>query len=244
MPDIQTGLKSGMALLGGKKSAKQSNQMSAEARAAYGQVKGIGDKQAAFADAEMERYDTSFRPIEDQIVTEAQAGPDYEGAMGRSNADVAQSFDKAQGINERNMQRYGIDPSSGRYGAQRDQYATNRALAEVGGRNQARAQEDDKSWARRLTALDIGKGNRGDAINAMGSAAGNYQNYATGMQSQANQAANSASKGVQTFGGQLDKIGSWAADTMTSNSNSGYSDETNPNYVDEINAEAAASYSY
>jgi hypothetical protein len=61
-----------------------------------------------------------------------------EQAAGEASADVLTSFENAENANRRNLARYGVDPSSGRYQAQESTMARARARAEAGAKTQAR----------------------------------------------------------------------------------------------------------
>lgn len=95
-------------------------------------------------------------PIQEGIVDLAMQGPDYEGAMARSDADVAQSYGIARGTSDRNRRRYGVNPASGREAAESRRFSNSEALARVGGRGKARLVEDDKDWARKIAAYGTG----------------------------------------------------------------------------------------
>jgi hypothetical protein len=95
-------------------------------------------------------------PVQEGIVDRANAGPDIEGAMKRSDADVSQSYGLARETNRRNNQRYGVNPSSGRQSSESRKLGNAEALTRTFGRNKARLQEDDRDWARKIAAIGTG----------------------------------------------------------------------------------------
>jgi len=100
-------------------------------------------------------------PVQESIVNLAMEGPDYEGAMARSDADVSQSYGLTRAQERRRRQRYGVNPSAGSAMAEEGRMGHREALSRVQGRNRARMQEDDLDWARKIAAY--GTGNYGMA---------------------------------------------------------------------------------
>ena len=95
-------------------------------------------------------------PVQEGIIERANAGPDFEGAAARSDADVSQSFGLAREAENRRQQRYGINPASGRSTESNVRSGNSEALARAHGRNRSRLQEDDRDWARKIAALGTG----------------------------------------------------------------------------------------
>jgi hypothetical protein len=95
-------------------------------------------------------------PVQEGLVERAMEGPDFEGAMARSDADVAQAYGLQRDQMQRYNQRYGVNPSSGRQAWTNLRVGNAEALARVHGRNRARLQEDDRDWARKVAALGTG----------------------------------------------------------------------------------------
>ena len=95
-------------------------------------------------------------PVQEGIIERANAGPDFEGAAARSDADVSQSFGLAREQETRRQQRYGVNPASGRASETNVRSGNQEALARAQGRNRSRLQEDDRDWARKIAALGTG----------------------------------------------------------------------------------------
>jgi hypothetical protein len=195
-----------VAAVGVISSSNSANAANATAKDGMKMQKNIAGRQLDMADEQYDRYLDLYGDLEKGIVYEAQKGVDYEEAVGTASADVAQAFDKSHEIAKRDLTRYGMDPSSGRFAELESDYTNNRALAEVGARNMARQQVDDESWAKQLTAMNLGKGLPSDAANMMNSAASGYGNYTAQMNNMANQYSQSASKGMQAFGSSMNNV--------------------------------------
>lgn len=196
----------GASLYGAVSSANAADEANSIARRSADLQAQIAMREQDRADEQWKRYKDIFSPVEDQIVAEAMQGPRYGLAEGRASADVAQAFDKSNAIAQRTATRYGLDPSSGRFADVMAKGNNLRGLAEVDAMNRSRMAEDDKAWAKKLTSIEIGKGLPAQSAALMNSAAAGYGNTANNMYGLANQYANSASKGMQSFGNQLSKI--------------------------------------
>ena len=86
-----------------------------------------------------------------------------EQAASRAAEDVATAFDRAGAASRRNLQRFGVDPTSGRFVGQENAVAIQRAEAEAGSRNQARRTEEDRARALLRDVSDIGRSAIGEA---------------------------------------------------------------------------------
>ena len=104
-------------------------------------------------------YLDEIRPIEQQMAEEAQPQYDYVTSLAAADADQAQQ--RAIDITERNLQRAGIDPNSGRWQAEINQ---NFAGTRAGMINAARERERTTSFDKK--ALVTGRG----AVNRNGNA--------------------------------------------------------------------------
>lgn len=149
---------------------------------------------------------TTFRPMEQAIVADAQnydsVGKTNE-AVGKAQADVNAGFSNAQGQQQRNMSRMGINPSSGRSMAMQNQNGIAQASALAGASSQARDKIEVQGYARKMDAANLGRNlasnqatSAGVALNAGNSAVNNAGNTLT----QANQAAAQMAGGFTTAG--------------------------------------------
>jgi hypothetical protein len=166
MPDIITGA-TAFSAISGAKSAKKSRKIDqqgvdiARERDAYN--KDIVEDQNRFTREDREYYDTRrtreeglLDPIQEGLVERAAAGPDYEGAISRSDADVEQAYGLTRAEEQRRMDRYGINPASGKASSISRRVGNAKALAKVYGRSKARRDEDDRDWARKIAVLGTG----------------------------------------------------------------------------------------
>ena len=177
------------------------------------------------AETELERYNQTFRPIEQSIAQEALTF-DTEGkkaqAAGEAIADVTQGFSAARDQGMRQMQRMGVNPNDGRSAALQTQTNAAQALAQAQAANSARKQVETQGWARRMDAAGLGRGvvsnqatqasmaaqlgnsalnasNSGLAAGQSGAAImqGGYQGAISGMNSAGNQYGNIAATQAQ-----------------------------------------------
>jgi len=154
---------------------------------------GIMGRQQDMAEEQWARFQEVFAPVEDELVADAMAEPDYAQAEGQAVSDVQQSFGKAEEARRREMGRYGLDPSMGRSEGMAQRQDIEKAKAEVGGRTMARREEDDKAWAKKIAVTSLGKGLQSNAQTALSDVGRGYGNLATG-------AAQSAAAGNQAAG--------------------------------------------
>lgn len=133
-------------------------------------------EQLAFA---KERYNTNqamYGGLKQQLVDAANDGvtADLQGVTDRASADVAQSFDKAQGEAARGLSRYGINPNSGRAIALRTGLGVGKAATEANAINKARREEDryakDTTWNRRFAVTNLGVNEMNGNANAVSAA--------------------------------------------------------------------------
>jgi hypothetical protein len=194
-----------------KESAQYSYQMAKEqldwAKEVYAENKGVGDqiidfalgqmeKQSAWADADRQRYEDIYQPLEDQY---AQAAQDYntperqELEAGKAEADVAAQFQQARQAAQDRLEQYGVDPSQTRSGALDLGTRVAEAAAQASAGNQARSRTEQLGYEMMSNAINTGKGYAQQVIGET-TAAGNSGNQATNTG-----LANTAS-GAQTMG--------------------------------------------
>lgn len=187
------------------------------------------------AETELERYNQTFRPIEQSIAAEATNFDTQDRrnqAAGEAIADVTQGFSAARDQGARQMQRMGVNPNDGRMAALQTQTNSAQALAQAQAANAARKQVETQGWARRMDAAGLGKGvvsNQAtqasmaaqlgnSALNASNSglAAGQsgaqimqngYRGAISGMNAVANQYGNIASTQAQVNAAESANIG-------------------------------------
>lgn len=129
----------------------------------------------------------TFRPLEQRLVREAtefdtEARRDSEAGL--AMAGVRQATDGQMGAVKRDAFRYGVNPNDGKFAAMRTNGALTSALGEAAAGNNARRQVEATGYARmadaanmgrglasnQATAIQVGQGSGGLAVNAGGAA--------------------------------------------------------------------------
>lgn len=177
-------------------------------------------EQAQFAREERDRYNTTYRPIEDQFTKDALAfdTPErQEAEAGRAISAVGQAFDANTAAARRQLSRFGIDPSMLRAGALELQSSLSRATAQAQAGTDARRRVEDVGRSLEGEVINLGRGLPSTVANSYNSAVqGGQGANSTGL----NTAAGAASGAQSTLGwGQLGLSGyQGAVNTL----NSGY----------------------
>lgn len=156
MPSAGVAIGAGTSLFSaraGAKSARRSNKLDKRALAL---AEGAYEEDRDYLLARRGREEAMLDPIQEALTERAMEGPDYEGVIARSDADVAQAYGMQRDQLRRQRERYGINPAAGRWQAEEHRLSNAQALAQVYGRNRARLQEDDRDWARKLAAYGTG----------------------------------------------------------------------------------------
>jgi hypothetical protein len=126
-------------------------------------------------------YEKFFQPLEQELAEEAKNYDTPERRareMGRAQANVAQQFDAQRENAQRELEAYGIDPSSTRYGALDIGVRTAQAAAQAGAGEVASNRVEDVGRALRSEAINVGRGYPGQIAGSyatsgqMGSGAG------------------------------------------------------------------------
>lgn len=184
----------------------------------------IQDENLANARRDRERYETVFQPMEDSLVAEAKdyaSEPRKDFEMGRAQAAVGQQFEAARNNATRQLESYGINPSSTRYAALDLAARTQEAAAKAAAGTQASLQTDATGRQLRADAINIGKGYPAQS----------QQSYAT-TTSSGNQAVNA---GLSTTASGANTMGTgtqWSALGNSSMSSAG--NLTNQQYQNQL----------
>jgi hypothetical protein len=197
---LSSGKKSSSSSSAASDAARKAQQAQASANAAMAKAiqaqtealrkqNQIAEKQLAIATERHKHWQTYFKPIEVRVARDAEVGIDPNQRAARASSDVGHSFDQAQGVQQRTMERMGINPNSGRYVSGLRDVALARAAATAGVMNQARTQADQINWDRRVQAAALGAGMPMQSAQIMDSAAGTIgsaaNSYASTQQSAA-----------------------------------------------------------
>jgi hypothetical protein len=151
----------------------------------------IQQDQLGNAQQDRERYEQTFQPIEDNLVSEFQNYDSPERRAeerGRAVAEVSQSFDAARRNSLQRLESYGVDPSQTRNAALDIGVRTAQAAAQAGAASAADRATEQTGRALRAEAINIGKGlpsnvaaSYGQSLQAGNSMVGNAnQTTATG----------------------------------------------------------------
>jgi hypothetical protein len=138
----------GVAANSASKKAAKSQQAAIDANAYQGEI----------ATDQYDEYKTTYRPLERQVVADAQnydTPEAYDKAAAEAQATTSQQIGLAQ---ERLSRTPGLDPSSAAAQSGQTKLALQGAALGAGAQNSAREGIRDKAWARKMDALGLGKG--------------------------------------------------------------------------------------
>lgn len=135
----------------------------------------LSDQQFASetAQADRERYEQVFQPLEDQYIQFAQeyATPERMAAeVGRAQAGVAQQFDAARQAAQTELESFGINPADTRYAALDIGTRTQEAAASAAAGTEAARQTELTGQALLGSAVELGRGYPGQSTAALGAA--------------------------------------------------------------------------
>lgn len=139
------------------------------------------------------RYQQTFQPIENQLISEAKsyAGPARISAdMGAAEAGQQQAGNQAREQAEQQLQSFGIDPSSGRYADLDRVSRLQTAAAAAGAGQQARLSTEAIGRQLRQQAIQIGQQLPGQTANFINSGVGALSTAANAANAEANTRAN------------------------------------------------------
>lgn len=143
------------------------------------------------------QYKTMFQPVEAQMVSDANnwdSDARKEKMAGQAAADVTRSYQGAQASSDRQMERMGINPSSGRFAALNNENQLSQAKDTAGAMNQARDATEQQGIALRTGVAQFGRNmpNTGIAADSLSLNAGNSAANTMATGSAINNAANNA----------------------------------------------------
>lgn len=153
------------------------------------------EKSEAKSDELYNRYQKYFKPVEDQLVKEAQeyntsakAQSEAQNALATTNGSYNA---QRQALNMR-MKSYGINTNSGLYNEQARASTINQAAAAATAANQARESAVDLGWQKQLQLSQLGSSYLGNSIN--------LSNLATNTATTGSNASNAALSTAQNAG--------------------------------------------
>lgn len=165
----------------------------------------IQDRQMEIAEEQYQRYQNTFRPIQDSIVRDAMAfdtDANRERMASEAMGDVKNQFAIKAADDERRMQAFGINPTSGQFAGMRNANSVLEAATAASAATRTRDAARQLGWAQRMDAIGLGSGVFGNqatstslALNAgaaglnAGQMAVNNNLSMAGSMAQANQGA-------------------------------------------------------
>lgn len=133
------------------------------------------DEQMAQARDYYDYMQTTFRPVEQGLVSQAQQFDTeaYRNQLAQqAAADAARAFGTTQQSTARGLARMGVNPASGAAQSQLNQNALALASSRAGAMTNARQQAEQLGYARKLDAAGLGRGLSGASTAAYGAATG------------------------------------------------------------------------
>lgn len=158
----------------------------------------IAQQQLDMAQEQYNYYKTTYRPLEEEIVSNAGLSDAEQQEMVTTAGLTTQSaFDSAEASRNRNLQRMGVNPNSGAYAENTRKSAISKAVAKANSQNTARSQAEEMDYNQKVAAVGLGKGLSSSAAGLMSSASSNYANQASAYGLQANMYGQQASSSMQ-----------------------------------------------
>jgi len=191
----------GSAVVGGissnnaSKKAAEANQKAIDANAYQGKI----------ATDQYEDYKTTYRPLEQSLVKDAQnydTPAAYEKAAGEAQSTVSEQLGMAR---DRLSRTPGLDPSSAAAQAAMTDLDLKGAAIGATAQNAARTSVKDKAYARKLDAVGLGKGLIAGATTGLASATSNANALAANQARQASDTASGTGALVAGIGNAIGK---------------------------------------
>jgi hypothetical protein len=149
----------------GKDQFEQASQrqagIDAQAQELSARQMGEMDRFSGWATEDRDRYNTLFRPIEDQFAETARTWGSEENqanAAAQAKADVFNNAQAMQHMQQRDMARMGVDPRSGRAAEMNRATSMQTGLAAAGAQNNARDMVRREGLEMQGQAIDLGLG--------------------------------------------------------------------------------------
>ena len=170
------------------------------------------DVNAETAAADRARYEKIYQPLEDKLVKEAEdyASPERQALEeGRAQATVAQQFEQARDASLRQLEGFGVDPTSTRAAALDVGVRAQQAAAQAAAGNQARLATETTGRALRSEAINVGKGYPGQIAGQYGTSIQAGAGAENATLAQTASGAQTMGTGAQYMGLQNQALGMW-----------------------------------
>lgn len=162
------------------------------------------DKANAIRDEYYDHWKNDYKPIENQLISDAQkfntdayAEQQAQAAIG----DVASQYANQRQQTALNMSKYGIDPSSGQFMGQMNALGINQAAATAAASNAARQAAVQLGWDKNLQLANLGIQYAGITNNATSGVNQSAGTGGTGTNSSMGMASNSSTQQLSNIGG-------------------------------------------
>lgn len=162
------------------------------------------DKANAIRDEYYNHWKNDYKPIEDQLISDAQkfnsdAYAEQQAQM--AIGDVAAQYANQKQQTALNMSKYGIDPSSGQFMGQMNALSINQSAATAAASNAARQAAVQLGWDKNLQLANLGvqyAGITNNATSGVNQTAGTGQN---GVNSSMGVASNASTQQLSNISG-------------------------------------------
>lgn len=195
------------------------------------------DKANAIRDEYYDHWKNDYKPIENQLISDAQkfntdayAEQQAQAAIG----DVASQYANQRQQTALNMSKYGIDPSSGQFMGQMNALGINQAAATAAASNAARQAAVQLGWDKNLQLANLGIQYAGITNNATSGVNQTAGTGGTGVNNSMGMASNSSTQQLQNIGG-LATTGLQSYQTL-SNAWGSYGQLANQTYQNQLSA--------
>lgn len=178
-------------------------------------------RQNGFSVEEMDRYKSTFRPIQDRIASDAMSWDSaerLESEAGKAKADITANAAQQRDAQRRSMASMGVNPNSGRFAGVERATDTLTALGAAGAQNATRDNVRAQGIAMRNDASQLGQ-----QILANGQQASQLGMAATGAAQNARQVGVSTAMQAKNLGLAAAGVGNTTAGVSIGNQGAGYS---------------------
>lgn len=188
---------------------------------AYEQMYGAeANRQNGFSAEEMDRYKSTFRPIQDRIASDAMSWDSaerLESEAGKAKADITANAAQQRDAQQRQMASMGVNPNSGRFAGVERATDTLTALGAAGAQNASRDNVRAQGIAMRSDASQLGQ-----QVLANGQTASQLGMAATGAAQNARQVGVSTAMQAKNLGLAAAGVGNTTAGLSVGNQGAGY----------------------
>lgn len=177
-------------------------------------------RQNGFSAEEMDRYRTTFRPVQDRLVSDSMSWDSndrLESEAGKAKADITAAAAQQRQAQQRQMASMGVNPNSGRFTGVERATDTMTALGAAGAQNASRDNVRAQGISMRNGAAQLGQ-----QVLANGQQASQLGMAATGAAQNARQVGVSTAMQAKNLGLAASGVGNTTAGLSVGNQGAGY----------------------